>query len=68
MLEKSSVSCLGARCRRFKSCRPDQTRQFSVRKLAGLTFWKGFSLFIAAQYLNLNSASHMLSMLPHLGL
>lgn len=25
-----------------------QNRQFSVRKLAVLTFWKGFSLFIAA--------------------
>ena len=29
---------LGARCRRFKSCRPDQKRQFSLRKLAFLTF------------------------------
>ena len=42
---------LGPGDRGFKSRSPDQNRQFSVRKLAVLTFWKGFSLFIAAQFL-----------------
>ena len=55
LFEKSSQSFLGPRDRGFKSRSPDQNRQFSVRKLAVLTFWKGFSLFIAAQFLNLHS-------------
>ena len=42
-----------------------QNRQFSVRKLAVLTFLKGFSLFIAVHFLNLNSTSHMLSVPQH---
>lgn len=46
-LEKSSVSYLGPGDRGFKSRSPDQNRQFSVRKLAVLTFSKIFSLFIA---------------------
>ena len=49
MLEKSSISYLGPRDRGFKSRSPDQNRQFSSQKLAVLTFWKGFSLFIASQ-------------------
>ena len=47
---------LGPGDRGFKSRSPDQSRQFSVRKLAVLTFWKGFSLFIAAQILTYHSA------------
>ena len=55
MLEKSSTSYLGPGDRGFKSRSPDQNRQFSVRKLAVLTFWKGFSLFIAVQILTYHS-------------
>ena len=51
MLEKSSTSYLGPGDRGFKSRSPDQNRQFSSRKPAVLTFLKGFSLFIAAQFL-----------------
>ena len=32
-----------------------KTRQFSLRKLAVLTFWKGFSLFIAVHILTYHS-------------
>ena len=45
-----------------------QNRQFSVRKLAVLTFLKDFTLFIAVYFLNSNSTSHMLSTLPYHGL
>ena len=68
-LEKSSVSYLGPGCREFESRHSDQNRQFSVRKLAVLTsIEKSFSLFIAAQFLILNSMLHILLSPPHLGL
>ena len=54
-LEKSSSNSLGPGCREFESRHSDQNRQFSVRKLAVLTFWKGFSLFIAVHILTYHS-------------
>ena len=54
-----------ARCRRRldgdapqrnESPHSDPNRQFSVRKPAVLTFWKGFSLFIAVQIPTYHSA------------
>lgn len=48
-LAEGSDIGLGPGCREFESRHSDQNRQFSVRKLAVLTFSKVFSLFIAVQ-------------------
>ena len=48
-LEKMFLRPLGPGCREFESRHSDQNRQFSVRKLAVLTFSKVFSLFMGRE-------------------
>ena len=47
--EKMFLRPLGPGCREFESRHSDQNRQFSVRKLAVLTFSKVFSLFMGRE-------------------
>ena len=47
--EKMFLWPLGPGCREFESRHSDQNRQFSVRKLAVLTFSKVFSLFMGRE-------------------